>query len=126
LLSALANAVEATLAPEKDLPAGNGRRGDKYLIRHCIGRQGLELFSHAENDNVLVFTRQVELAICSNGRGLEVVGLGQPNLVIIGLAGAGVVAADHAVIGQSIKLVVKDDGRRRVGITFGLAPCDRV
>jgi hypothetical protein len=70
----------------------------------------LELFTHLEARSPHRFRwRGRDLPPARNGRGLEAVRLGQPFLLIIGLAGRRVVAVEQSVVGEDIIFVIEED-----------------
>ena len=96
------------------------------MVRHGIDGKHLVFLTHLEHDDVALLAGQIEPAAGSQGRGLELVGIGQAFLVVEGFSGPGVEAADQSPVRQDVELPVVIDGGGGVGVAPLIGPEDRV
>src|SRR4030095_6391640 len=122
----LPDAVERVLAAKIEASAGNGGCGNEHLVRKRIGGEDFVFLAHFHHYHIVVFSSEVEPAVGAYRRRLEVVSLGQSLLEVIGLAGEGVQAAQHAAVGDKVELVLVEHGRGRIRIASVVGPGDGV
>ena len=75
--SILRDGDEMRPAAEVDGVGDDHRGGDEGLVLHAVGRQHFEAVSHPQDNDVTLFGCEVELAVGTDGRGLEIVRLRQ-------------------------------------------------
>lgn len=96
-------------AAQIEVSAGDGRGGDEGLVGERVGGQDFIGFAHADDDDVAFFGGEIEFAVDGDGRGLEVVGLGQADALVEGLAGGGVEVGEEARVGDEVEFAIVED-----------------